>query len=703
MKPLSASLLFGAVLGLVTAPVAWAERPALRSDKELMAAAPPLGAVPENHTVKKAAVIVPPKPTGDRSLVVATSLGDLGYANGFRLSNLGGRQEVFVPLPQGSEIGLSDLVLVIDDVSAHDARRSLEILVNDRSVASLALDGKSPGRVVHVPLAKIQPRDGFLKLSFVYSGAATLDRCIDVRYVGDSVTIRPDSAVELNIKRVDTLNITATATLMPHEVAILLANSRLSASDIAAALTLSRSLTAAGRRAVFYHGLRALPELVKRDDPRRWERGLIIVGSPPDIATRLDLAHGVRAAGTSLVAATIAGAPVLLVADAASARNGRLLGNPTLAALRDTPAASVRPVTAPRGPRDHVSFDELGLAPVQAEVFGRADMSLAVPMSLLPAGTHAQRLVLDVMVAPDGNDQKAVVSTFVNERLLASTVAEIGAPTRLDFPLPDGLVGINANIRVVVQRRSAQGDCRFEPQGYPAEILGSSAFMLTPAGPRAEDFSDLASLWADGVEILVPAWAADRPLPMLGVLSDVLSALTRETAPLTVKFIGSHSAPNPGAPFLAVSDVPPQGRGQPVRFDQGRIAVVDKAGRTRLDLGGVETGAVAQIVTSNRQPGLWIKPLGSDGALPLSPALYLDRGNVAFLDKTGVALAMSTERDTLLRIAYPEKGSWVLFFERFRSWIVAAFWAFATVTFLAVLQKIYRRRRAGEGGPSSEQ
>ena len=138
------------------------------------------------------------------------------------------------------------------------------------------------------------------------------------------------------------------------------------------------------------------------------------------------------------------------------------------------------------------------MAPAQAEVFGRADMSFAVPTSILPAGTRPTRLALDVMVAPDGNDQKAVVSAFVNERLLASTVAAIGEPTRLDFAIPDGLVGTIANIRVVVQRRSAQGDCRFEPQGYPAEILGSSAFVLSPAGPTAEDFSDLASLWSNG-------------------------------------------------------------------------------------------------------------------------------------------------------------------------------------------------------------
>src|SRR4029077_15224667 len=127
---------------------------------------------------------------------------------------------------------------------------------------------------------------------------------------------------------------------------------------------------------------------------------------------------------------------------------------------------------------DRMTFDQLGVAPAQAEVFGRADLTAAIDMRRLPTGTAPTRLMLDLMVAPDGSGEKAVVSAYVNERLLGSTVAAIGEATRLDLALPAGLIGTSANIRAVVQRRSAQGDCRFEPQGYPAQILGSSAFVI---------------------------------------------------------------------------------------------------------------------------------------------------------------------------------------------------------------------------------
>lgn len=705
MIPLSARLLLAASLSATLTSPAHAQ-----VRKPILTSAEPARAPPQALPAKAAAVTPDAQGTSPdallKSIRVGLLLGDVGYPNGFRLSNLGGRQEVYIPIPQGVELNLPELVLAFDDVSAHEARRSLEIIVNDRSVSAIILDGKSMGQTVRVALTNAVARDGFLKLSFRYSGAATQDRCIDVRYVGDSVTVRPESTLELEVGVTGIPNITTTAALMPQNVSVLLSNPELPPADIATALTLARSLTATGRRVTFHHGVEALPELIKREDPRRWTRGLIVVGGFELMAGRIDttLASVASAAGAvpvdnTLAAVRIGGAPVLLVTDAASARAGRLLGNPSLAALRDTSAASIGPITSPKAATDRVSFDELGLAPAQAEVFGRADLSVAIERRTLPSGTRPSRVVLDVMVAADGTGEKAVVSAFVNERMLASTVAAAGEPTRLDFSLPDGLVGTVANIRAVVQRRSAQGDCKFEPQGFPAQILGSSSVILSPAGAGAKDFSDLASFWADGVEVLVPASAASRPLTVVGLLADVLNALSKEAAPIVVKYVDDPNIPPvPGAPFLGVGDVAPAGATQRVRFDHGRVVITDRADRTRLDVGGLATGAVAQIVTSGAFPGLWIKPLTSDGSLPVSPAVYLDRGNVAFIDKTGVALALSTERDTLLRIAYPDQGSWLTFLERFRSWIVGAVWALLTIVLLFVVRRIYRRRRAVAAG-----
>ena len=648
----------------------------------------------------QSAAIEPSPGTAVRAtgLLAAITLADIGFGNGVRFANLGGHRDLFVPLPQSRDVAASDLVLVLDDLSAHDSRRNLEVLVNDRTVTALVLDGKTRGRSIRIPLAKAKPRDGFLKLSFLYSGAATLDRCIDVRYVGDSLTIRPETAVEVDLGPTGILDVATTAALMPREVALVVPGRRLAAIEIATALTVARSLIASGRQVTFHRGYEALPDLARRSEAGRWTRGIILVGTLGDAAGVIDsplavIAGAAPAFGT-LAAVRIAGAPALLVSDGSVVRAGLLLAGRSLAATRGIAAASVGDAITIALPSDRVTFDQLGIAPAQAEVFGRADLTAVVDIRRLPAGTRPARILLDVMVAPDGAGAKAVVSAFVNERLLGSTVAPSGETTHLDLPLPDGLVGTNANIRAVVQRDSAQGDCRFEPQGYPAQILGSSTLVLAVADAVAHDFSDLVTRWSNGLELLIPASAADQPILVLDLVAEVLNQLSPDNAPIRINLVAAGGAPVPSGTFLAVGDQPPEGSSPRVRFDRGRVAVADRSGRTLLDLGGFMSGAVAQVVTAGGHSGLWIKPLSSNGAAPAPPDLRLDHGDVAFLDSTGVALAMSTERDTVLRISYPDQVSWLTVADRFRSWIIAGLWLLATIIVLVVLQRMFRRRPA---------
>src|SRR5215470_13503022 len=235
-------------------------------------------------------VEVPPAAAraGANSLISVVTLADIGIGSGTRFANLGGRREIFIPLPQGANIIASELVLTLDDVAAHDARRSLEILVNDHTVSAVALDGHASSRVLHVPIEIAKGRDQFLKLTFIYSGAATQDRCIDVRYVGDSLTIRPESSVELQVVLGGAPDVATTAALLPREVAVMLPGRPLVAADIAAALAAGRSLSATGRRVTFHNGFADLPELLKRSDPRRWTRGIVLIGKVDDVAAQLD-------------------------------------------------------------------------------------------------------------------------------------------------------------------------------------------------------------------------------------------------------------------------------------------------------------------------------------------------------------------------------------------------------------------------------
>ena len=629
-------------------------------------------------------------------LVAEVTLGDIGFINGLRFSNLGGRHDIFVPLPEGDGLAVSDLVLVIDDVSAHDARRNLEVQVNDRTATAIALDGNSRGRTIRVPLVKTTPKDGYLKLSFLYSGAATIDRCIDVRAVGDTLTIDPETGIDVSVDQGAALGIATTAALMPRDVTVVLPARRAAANEIATAVTIARSLIASGRHVSFYRGYDTLAQLSQRDADGRWTRGVILVGPLADTVGVLDspvakMAGDPRSFGM-LAAGRIGGAPVLVVADTDVVSAGRLFASPLLAVTRGIPSATAGAAASADLPTDRITFDQLAVVPAQVEVYGRADLVAVVDTRRLPSGTRPTRLLLDLMVAPDGAGEKAVVSVFVNERLLGSTVAATGEATHLDLPLPDGLVGTIANVRAVIERDSAQGDCRFEPQGYPAQLLGSSSLVLTSTDGAAHDFSDLAPRFEHGLQLLLPVATADQPGLVLGLVAEVVNQLSPYVTPLAVLFTAAGNAPTPAGPFIAVSDVPPAGATPRVSFDRGRVAVTDRAGHTLLDLGGFVSGAVVQIVTAGDYPGLWIKPMSTDGSAPAPTDLHLDHGDVAFADANGVALAMSTERDTVVKISYPDEVSWLSVAERFRSWIIAGLWLFATAVLLLTLQRIFRRR-----------
>jgi len=193
---------------------------------------------------------------------------------------------------------------------------------------------------------------------------------------------------------------------------------------------------------------------------------------------------------------------------------------------------------------------------------------------------------------------------------------------------------------------------------------------------------------------LLPASTADQPNLVLGMVAEVVNQLSPDVTPLTVDLTAAGNAPAPEQPFIAVSDIAPAGATPRVHFDRGRVAVTDRAGHTLLDLGGFAGGAVAQIVTAGDYPGLWIKPMSTDGSAPAPADLHLDHGDVAFVDANGVALAMSTEHDTVVQIAYPDEVSWLTVAERFRSWIIAGLWLLATAALLLTLQRMFRRRPA---------
>ena len=232
-----------------------AVRPAAGKRLKLVrhAAAPAPQPAPVAMTVAPAAP--PPKPSG---LVAAVTLADIGFINGLHFANLGGHRELFVPLPQGADVTATTLTLVIDDFSAHEAKRNLEVQLNDRTVAAIALDGQGRGRAVQCRSAR-REAEGRLSQTLVSlfrrGHAGSLHRRALCRRQPDGAAgDRGRYRDRLSAGRLD---VATTAALMPRDVAVVLPTparwprprsrppSRWRARSISS-----------GRRVSFHHGLR---------------------------------------------------------------------------------------------------------------------------------------------------------------------------------------------------------------------------------------------------------------------------------------------------------------------------------------------------------------------------------------------------------------------------------------------------------------
>jgi hypothetical protein len=132
------SIVVACVLGLALSAL-----PPPLEAQTCLASQPRIQAPPPS--VAEAVPVTAPRPSG---LFAEITLADIGFANGIRFAKPGRRRELFVPVPQAPDIAASELVLVLDDVSAHDARRNLEVQINDRTAISPDAVTAAAGRAV---------------------------------------------------------------------------------------------------------------------------------------------------------------------------------------------------------------------------------------------------------------------------------------------------------------------------------------------------------------------------------------------------------------------------------------------------------------------------------------------------------------------------------------------------------------------------
>jgi hypothetical protein len=620
------------------------------------------------------------------------AIAELGFADGAQFGSLGGSQTFFFPVPRAAHVAGGNLSLAYDEAAPFDGRRSVLVTVGERTVVSRALPVGHDRQVVDVPLLPGDFAGDFVKVTVRYSGVVTNDRCVDLRLANDRFSVLPETTLAVNVPADRLSDVSTAVTLTPRKIAVGIPDRKLTEQEMAAAISAVRLFKSRGHDVdlVPLSSLLARPSVAYT----AWQRGDVIIAAPSDLGAALpaDGASANSAAKASVIG--LADGPGLLLTGSDPQQAVNFLGSD----WRDAGTGSVIRVglLQPRErSSDRLTFDQLSITTPVSDTPSEAVWTAGFRATDLPAGRWPTALDLDIGIGTDGSDVPAVANVFLNGRFLAGTTASKDGITHMRAAIPHGLVSLDNQMRVVVRCQPRAGDCTYQPANYPAQLLGSSAIELGEAESAARDFFALAPQAHNQLTVFVRdnVSVADQRTA-LKIVALAASELVRADTPLVVKRVQGDSLSAPNSAFIAWGDFRFDDSAVPVRIDRGNVLVRTRAGTPLFNLNDARNTLIAQLVTlPDAPPGSWLRSSGADGQIPAPQTIALDRDNVAFIGPAGVKLALSTEREKLIEVTYPDASSWQGLLRRYRTWLLLAAWVAVTIVVLVALQRIYSRQR----------
>ena len=706
------------------------------------------------------------------------SLPEIGFKEGARLTGLGATRDLFFPVPRSMKFN-AQLTLAYESATSIDARRSVEVMIGERTLLLKPFNGTTERDSIKIPVNVTDVSNGFIKVTVRYGHAMQEDRCVDMRYAGDHLTILPETNLKISFDRNGVDSVASALSLMPRDVSIYLPARELSAPEFGAALDTARALREMGRQVKFENlpgpdltfqipqanasssaspatpsqtpamttnqpaaqtpvgpsglvqpsAMTFAPRLESPfaksptntaptasptapnqqaansagnvfDSPSAWTRGAIVIASGQDLANfvaqsrtplyRDDAKPDGQSSSLSLI--NFSNGPAILISGQDPQSAARLIGSNWL-------NAGVRPIISTDGDilqirsNGPLTFDRLQTDLGARDVLDRAQWSVSISAKDLPLHRQLSALHLNVAVAPDEGQTNAVVTAFFNETMMqsVSTGADMRAP--LAFNIPNGLAGMNNSLRVMVQRQRQSGECAMQSVGYPSQLLGSSEIITEPASEVLHDFFDVASAYREGATIFLDSRGPVTQRSQLSFLTELASNLIPPPAPLAIRFADPGLNAQTNGPFIALTTRAPENSEPSVRFDQGRTLIKGPDGRTLANLSAMKSTAIVQLLRAGLNQGLWIRPAAEESEIVAPSKLLLDRGNVAIIDRSGVAFSYSTERDRLVQVLYPERMSLADIANAYRPWVIGGLWLALTLLVAMSMQRFYSKSR----------
>ena len=630
--------------------------------------------------------------------LTATTLAELGYENGYTFEGLqpDHEQSFHFPLPRSALNGPGELIIDYESSPQLDARSMLRVDINGVPKIARHLGREASQGRLSIPLnqAELQ-RFAYLNVSVKASLLMNGDRCLNDRLKINYLHLLSGSGLRLSLKP-QAENLQEAWDLLPQQVRIAIPASP-SESVFANALLLARRLQHDGKGFEFV----SLPDL-----------GELIIADPESLEQALTAnflanealreTYGLDAIplpqGKDVYLLSVPGRQFVVFSEPLNSLPSELYA-PSWRQLALGHAYDVRVDGTPDGSlelddRLAIPLEHLGLDLKTRYVSRSTGWRLSLTPSVLAGNLQPAVLHLEIVSSPSDGETPLMLQVFLNGNLQkVTTLPNDGLPNRYTVFLSahDAKPGHN-ELYFQVQRNLISGDCQSEPPPYPVQITNNSYLVVSQRVETPRQFRDLHAWFADGFDLYVPHPDASNSTANLGFLANFFHSNDYPLLAERIRFYGADATLEPAAPFMLLGEVDLKVGEAGVRFDRGRIQVLNRKQETLLDTDRLPHLTISQLVQAGASHGLWV--LAKSGVPePLMRPMVLENNAVAFSGSHGVVLTLNPDYREVSHIEYPDYRHWFDTLGRYRYWLLALGWLLLTLLLVHLYGKARQHRK----------
>lgn len=613
------------------------------------------------------------------------TLLDEGLIKGIKFDGVGRRSKtVYFPAPIDSSVSSGAFTLRYRASTLMVRSSSMRITINDVPVktARIITDGASHQVTALLLPSMFRRQSGFVKINIQVNMIGNEDRCIDEREGNAFVYISATSSLHLAYAS-ELRSVRDYWRMLPHIVKISLPAQSISPQVFKSALSLMIQLDRAGKKVKIVR----LPNLGNIVVANKKQIKQAIKKNTSSPATFKRIAHvdypgKNNSSNISLV--SFYRAQFLAISEPFDTNPFYLLDTEwnRIAAEKEyqlfpaSYSAYLSNRTLPSSDIFEIPIRDIGINTKVQRMFQSTSWQTTVGPNNLPAGSRMSAVMLDFVSPinndPDGHAYKLYV--YINDVMVrAISMDNEGKKQSATVKIPAEFQQQFNTLSFVAEHEINIGDCHGNAQTSPFQILPSSKVLVERVDAEPSDFNALTYYLAGGFDAYVEHDYLENAPKLLSLLTRVVVDLS---LPLDMKrfhFKPKGTKLEPKKPFLTVGDFDINNIRAPVRFDQGRVTVLDESGNTMLDIKKLLKLTIMQIGHAKNTAGLLITP-GKEQQFLFPEKLVMQPDDVAFMDNHGVVLSLSSKDRTLVKIDYPDVKTWFEMLGTYRFWIFVLFW-----------------------------